>query len=131
MQTGGVGQPQPLPSPGYARRGSTVQAKGLDSIRSIQARWVQTTNRVFQASSGQVACLTKKQTLVLCKRSTGVAHGDARSPSFAAHIEKVRSEAIEGESQEYVFGSELLEQHHDELLRGLRSGNASFCAIYT
>ena len=130
MQTGGVGQPQPLPSPGYARRGSTVQAKGLDSIRSIQARWAQTTNRFFQASSGQVVCLTKEP-LVLCKRSTGVAHGDARSPSFAAHIEKVRGEATEGESQEYVFGSELLEQHHDELLRGLRSGNASFCAIYT
>jgi hypothetical protein len=85
--------------------------------------------RFLKSSSGGVP--NTQKTLVLCKRSTGVAHGDARSPSFAAHIEKVRSEAIEGESQEYVFGSELLEQHHDELLRGLRSGNASFCAIYT
>ena len=50
----------------------------------------------------------------------GFAYADTRSPSFGTHIENVRRESESGEAHEYVFGPELLEQHHAELLRGLR-----------
>lgn len=50
----------------------------------------------------------------------GFAYSDTRSPSFSTHIENMRRESENGEAHEYVFGPELLEQHHAELLRGLR-----------
>jgi hypothetical protein len=51
----------------------------------------------------------------------GFANGaNTRSPSFATHIENMRRETEGGEAHEYVFGSELLQQHHGDLLRGLQ-----------
>ena len=69
-----------------------------------------------------VAAQSKLKTSTLKDLSrNGFAHGaGTRSPSFANHIEAMRRESESGEAHEYVFGSELLQQHHDELLRGLQ-----------
>ena len=40
--------------------------------------------------------------------------------SVGAQLAAMRREAEEGVARTYVFGSELLEQHHDELLAGMR-----------
>ena len=40
--------------------------------------------------------------------------------SVGAQLVAMRHEAEEGVARTYVFGSELLEQHHGELLAGMR-----------
>lgn len=50
----------------------------------------------------------------------GAARDGAQTPSLEQQIEFIRQESERGEAQEYVFGSDLLEQHHSDLLRGLK-----------
>lgn len=50
----------------------------------------------------------------------GSAHDVTQTPSLVQQIEAIRRESDLGEAQEYVFGSELLQQHHDDFLRGLK-----------
>ena len=50
----------------------------------------------------------------------GTARDAAQTPSLEQQIELIRRESDRGEAQEYVFGSELLQQHHGNLLRGLQ-----------